>query len=147
MIPVEEAAPILAEEARRIRAREKRAKGGGSWWMTSLEDWKQDGWVILLEQDPHEAPLARVVLRRRLANKLRDACANKRGDGVAVGRMDAGWDEDLGEDPSGVLLDAIAIKQLLDSGFKPSTGDSRQAQHQARQRALARWSRKKRPYD
>lgn len=146
MIPVEEAREIIKEEASRARALEKLG-GRSSWWLSNVADWRQDGWVILLEQDPHEAPLARVVLRRRFSNKLRDARASKRGGGAAVGRMDAGWDEDLGEDSSDVLLDAIALKQLLALDFKPSGGATRQAQHQATRRSVERWERKKRPYD
>ena len=133
MIPLQDATAIVRGEARRFRFNE-------------FEDLCQDGWVILLEHNPSDPALARIILRRRLTNHNRSLSASKRGAGMAVGRMDAGWEDEIGEDTTADTIHNIAVSQLSAAlNFKCS--GSRQALHQSIARARARWERIKRPHD
>lgn len=110
-------------------------------------DRRQDGWVILLENDPLQPALARTIVRRRLINRDRDNRTRKRGAGFAIGRLDAGWDEEIGFSPEEQLVNTITQKQLLKAlDFHTPTG-SRQAIHQATSRAKRRWEKLRKAHD
>jgi hypothetical protein len=136
VISLDEAESIVKSEAYRFR-----------WRTVEVADRVQDGWVILLEHQPNDPALARVIIRRRLQNIQRSRQTAKRGAGMAIGRMDAGWDEEIGEDPTEPTEKNIAAQQLAQAlGFQP-TGASRQSLQQSIARAKKRWERIKRPYD
>lgn len=136
VIPIAEAVEIIRQEAHRWGLRYDEA-----------EDRRQDGWVILLENNPNTPPLARTIIRRRLHNRERDQRTRKRGAGFAFGRMDAGWEDSVGVFPGDEIIDGIAQKQLLLAlDFRAPQG-SRQAVHQSIQRARSRWERLRRPHD
>jgi hypothetical protein len=134
---------ISFDEADTIVRQESRRWAGYS----EPADRRQDCWVILLEHDPSDPALARTILRRRLANARRDASARKRGAGFAIGRLDAGWDEEIGTNPTDEIENRIARKEVLTAlNYKTFTG-SRQAIHQAISRAKSRWARLRKPFD
>lgn len=120
------------------------------WYYAEFEDRCQDGWVILLEEAPDAPPaLVRSVLRRRLANRSRDANTRKRGRGFAVGRLDAGWADDaaFAHDPTREIVNQIAAREVLRALNFVSFSASRQAIHQAISRAKTRWARLRKPFD
>lgn len=135
MLDPVDAAEIVQQEASRW----------GLWYDTT-EDRQQDGWVILLEYRPTQPALARTILRRRLRNRDRDTRARKRGAGFATGRLDAGWEDEIGFCPEAQLVDNITKKQLI-AALDFHTAGSRQAAHQAITRAKTRWTRLRRPFD
>jgi hypothetical protein len=135
MISLEEAESIVKSEAYRAGR-----------WAGEYQDRIQSCWVILLEQKPQDPALAVTILRRRLQNIKRYRRTRKRGHGAAIGRLDAGWDEQIGEDPTPDLEQRLSQEQVVRAlNFKVS--GSRQAQHQSIARAKKRWEKIKRPYD
>lgn len=135
-LPFDEADSIVRQEASRWGVR-----------YDTAEDRRQDGWVILLENDPQHPALARTIIRRRLINRDRDSRTRKRGAGFAIGRLDAGWDEEIGFCPEEQLVQDIAQAQLLKVLNFQTLGGSRQAVHQAITRAKRRWEKTRRSHD